>query len=163
MNPGRCLGDIDVRFLSMRPGEELARQVETGAGRFRKEVEGGFRQMGRLNSAPRVSRDSDRSSYDRQDGASMFDGGEIPQEPHRFVPPRTLRKIVPSASSASGGDSVSGNPFGVSEGRQIEHERFGRGVIEKIEGVGDNCKATVRFENAGVKQLLLKFARFKVK
>ena len=162
-NPSRFLRDIDVRFLSMPPGEQLARQVEAGAGRFRKEVEGGFRQMGRLDSAPRVSRDSDRSSYDRQDGASMFDGGEIPQEPHRFVPPRTLRKIVPSASSASGGDGGSGNPFGVSEGRQIEHERFGRGVIEKIEGVGDNCKATVRFENAGVKQLLLKFARFKVK
>ena len=162
-NPSRFLRDIDVRFLSMPPGEQLARQVEAGAGRFRKEVEGGFRRMGRLDSAPRVSRDSDRSSYDRQDGASMFDGGEIPQEPHRFVPPRTLRKIVPSASSASGGDGGSGNPFGVSEGRQIEHERFGRGVIEKIEGVGDNCKATVRFENAGVKQLLLKFARFKVK
>ena len=38
----------------------------------------------------------------------------------------------------------------------------GRGVVEKVEGAGDNRKATVRFENAGVKQLLLKFARFKV-
>ena len=35
-------------------------------------------------------------------------------------------------------------------------------TVEKVEGRGDNCKATVRFENAGVKQLLLKFARFKV-
>ena len=44
----------------------------------------------------------------------------------------------------------------------IEHERFGRGHVTNIEGVGDNCKATVEFENAGVKQLLLKFARFKI-
>ncbi|MCR8916883.1 ATP-dependent helicase [Bacteroides sp. ET225] len=93
-------------------------------------------------------------------GCSMFDGGEMPQEPHRFVAPRKLRKIdsssVPASSSVGqmSGDSL--------EGKHIEHERFGRGVVEKVEGAGDNRKATVRFENAGVKQLLLKFARFKV-
>lgn len=50
----------------------------------------------------------------------------------------------------------------VQEGQQIEHERFGIGEVLKVEGVGDNSKATVRFKNAGEKQLLLKFARFKV-
>ena len=156
-NPSRFLRDIDVRFLVMPPDEQLARQVDMGATRFRASVGEELRQM---KSRPVCSRDSDRSPYGRQDGASMFDGGEIPQEPHRFVPPRTLRKIVHSASE---GSSMAGNPFGVSEGQRIEHERFGCGVIEKIEGAGDNCKATVRFENAGVKQLLLKYARFKVR
>ena len=54
------------------------------------------------------------------------------------------------------------NSYGVCVGQQIEHERFGIGKIERVEGTGENCKATVRFQNAGVKQLLLKFARFKV-
>ena len=47
-------------------------------------------------------------------------------------------------------------------GMQIEHERFGLGTIEKIEGTGENTKATVRFNHAGQKQLLLKFARFRI-
>ena len=44
----------------------------------------------------------------------------------------------------------------------IEHERFGVGDVISVVGTGDSCKATVRFRNAGEKQLLLKFARFKV-
>ena len=48
------------------------------------------------------------------------------------------------------------------EGQFIEHERFGRGEVLKVEGVGENAKATIRFQHAGDKQLLLRFARFKV-
>jgi hypothetical protein len=44
----------------------------------------------------------------------------------------------------------------------IEHERFGLGEVIKVEGTGDNAKATIHFKNAGDKQLLLRFARFKV-
>ena len=45
-------------------------------------------------------------------------------------------------------------------GDKIEHTRFGIGEVIKVEGTGDNCKATVEFLNAGTKQLLLKFARY---
>ena len=45
-------------------------------------------------------------------------------------------------------------------GDKIEHTRFGIGEVIKVEGTGDNCKATVEFRNAGTKQLLLKFARY---
>ena len=45
-------------------------------------------------------------------------------------------------------------------GDRIEHTRFGLGTVIKVEGTGDNCKATVEFVNAGIKQLLLKFARY---
>lgn len=48
------------------------------------------------------------------------------------------------------------------EGCQIEHQRFGVGTVIKIEGTGENTKATVTFRNAGTKQLLLKFAKFKI-
>ena len=45
---------------------------------------------------------------------------------------------------------------------RIRHERFGLGTVEAIEGVGDNCKISVAFDNVGRKQLLLKFAKFTI-
>ena len=53
-------------------------------------------------------------------------------------------------------------PSEIREGCQIEHQRFGVGTVIKIEGTGENTKATVAFRNAGTKQLLLKFAKFKI-
>ncbi len=51
---------------------------------------------------------------------------------------------------------------GLKEGVLIEHIRFGRGTIVSIEGHPPNAKATVKFDNVGVKQLLLKFAKLKI-
>lgn len=59
-------------------------------------------------------------------------------------------------------ESQSAAVGGLTEGCVIEHERFGMGKVTRLEGSGENLKATVQFENAGVKQLLVKFARFKV-
>ena len=67
---------------------------------------------------------------------------------NRAVPPR------PMASDASASD--------LREGSKIEHQRFGIGTVVRIEGTGENTKATVEFRNAGTKQLLLKFAKFKI-
>ncbi|MBR4380165.1 MAG: UvrD-helicase domain-containing protein [Bacteroidaceae bacterium] len=74
--------------------------------------------------------------------------------------------VSPSASNAqpstanSQQSTVNGQPISV--GQRIQHERFGIGEVIKVEGTGDNTKATIRFVNAGEKQLLLRFARFKV-
>ena len=74
-----------------------------------------------------------------------------------FVPPASSRmKPVSRATSASKDTPV------VQEGQLIEHERFGRGTVTRVEGAGENAKATIRFENVGEKQLLLRFARFKL-
>ena len=54
------------------------------------------------------------------------------------------------------------NPCELREGLRIEHQRFGIGTVTRIEGSGENTKATVEFKNAGTKQLLLKFAKFKI-
>ena len=75
--------------------------------------------------------------------------------------PRNLKRVTPSMGT------VSSSPAGtvgniVQQGQLIEHERFGLGEVMKVEGEGDNAKATIRFKNAGDKQLLLRFARFKV-
>lgn len=75
-------------------------------------------------------------------------------------PTRLLKKVstVVSRPSVSGDASATG----LQPGAVIEHERFGIGEVISVVGTGDNCKATVKFRNAGEKQLLLKFARFKV-
>lgn len=77
---------------------------------------------------------------------------------------RTTRTPMKENFSRIGeeGASVPNNTFGVCAGQTIEHERFGLGEVLSVDGTGENCKAAVRFQNAGMKQLLLKFARFKV-
>lgn len=47
-------------------------------------------------------------------------------------------------------------------GQRIEHERFGKGTVVRVEGAAENAKATIAFDNVGEKTLLLKFARFRV-
>ena len=73
----------------------------------------------------------------------------------------TLKRVRPAAPRPSSGSTPSAFPH-VTEGDKIEHERFGIGTVIKLEGTGENQKATVEFSNSGTKQLLLKFARFKV-
>lgn len=141
-NPSRFLKDIDVRYLQVPQEELMGTRIEEKASRFRKEAS--------------------RASYEREPretGPSMFDGGPMPEEPRRFVPPRTLRRIPDASPSAAPAGPSAG---GLSAGMWIEHERFGKGEVTRVEGSGDNCKATVQFQHAGIKQLLLKFARFKI-
>ena len=83
-------------------------------------------------------------------------------------------QLSPSSSSSlsrSSSSSSISSPYSTSSpsdsnrltpGNIIEHQRFGRGEVIKVEGTGQDTKATVRFEHAGVKQLLLKFARFSI-
>lgn len=68
-----------------------------------------------------------------------------------------------SSVSSSACSSSSGSSFGaLKEGCKIEHQRFGVGIVLKIEGQGENAKATVEFQNSGVKQLLLKYAKYTI-
>ena len=67
-----------------------------------------------------------------------------------------------SSSSAAAASSAGSSSCGLQEGMKIEHQRFGRGTVLKIEGTGENTKATVEFVHSGTKQLLLKYAKFTV-
>lgn len=149
-NPSRFLKDINPAFLKM-PADSGFTPVRN-EGYTKRNYERGY----------------ERNETYRSSGPSMFDGGEMSQEPVRFVkpvPPRNLKRIVPVSQNPAVSRSAEpgkADTHGVEVGRLIEHERFGRGEVVRLEGSGDNCKATVRFENAGDKQLLLKFARFKI-
>ena len=66
--------------------------------------------------------------------------------------------LNPAPQSSPAPSSSSDSPL--QPGDRIEHSRFGVGEVIKMEGSGENCKATVVFRNSGTKQLLLKFARY---
>ena len=83
----------------------------------------------------------------------------------RFKPvPKTIHNTYNNSISTSN-NSISANPpsiHSLHEGNRIEHQRFGIGTVIKVEGSGENEKATVEFQHIGTKQLLLKFAKYKI-
>lgn len=135
-----------------------------GEDDFRTNGRGGYRTSGRDDF-----RSSGRDDF-RTSGRS---GSGLDS---RFKSVRGLeaaRRIMGASSSSLGSSSSSsGSAFGSStssagsgrlvEGAKIEHQRFGVGTVLKLEGSGENAKATVQFVNSGTKQLLLKFAKFTI-
>lgn len=87
---------------------------------------------------------------------------KAPEPPSQLKPVAGSRRIVNNDAPADLRDSVSSSAGMLRQGTRIRHERFGLGTIEAIEGVGDNCKISVTFDNVGRKQLLLKFAKFTI-
>jgi DNA helicase-2/ATP-dependent DNA helicase PcrA len=136
--PSRFLKDIDLRYLSVPQSDLLADKVDEGASRFRSSFEP------KTSFSPRMKPVADRPKA-------------------QIIPPvqpaRTLKKVSSIASSRPAASPSAG---ALQVGSMIEHERFGIGEVVNLVGTGDDCKATVKFRNAGEKQLLLKFARFKV-
>ncbi len=151
-----------------------------GEDDFRTSGRGGYRTSGRddFRSSGRddfrsSGRDDFRSSSRDDFRTSGRSGSGLDS---RFKSVRGLeaaRRIMGSSSSSLGSSSSSsGSAFGSStssagsgrlvEGAKIEHQRFGVGTVLKLEGSGENAKATVQFVNSGTKQLLLKFAKFTI-
>jgi DNA helicase-2/ATP-dependent DNA helicase PcrA len=143
-----------------------------GEDDFRTNGRGGYRTSGR-DDFRSSGRDDFRSSGRDDFRTSGRSGSGLDS---RFKSVRGLeaaRRIMDSSSSSLGSSSSSsGSAFGSStssagsgrlvEGAKIEHQRFGVGTVLKLEGSGENAKATVQFVNSGTKQLLLKFAKFTI-
>lgn len=100
--------------------------------------EGNFKSVRALNAAKRYMETHSSHPASRSTGSSAV-------------------SVSSSAASSAGSSSC-----GLQEGMKIEHQRFGRGTVLKIEGTGENTKATVEFVHSGTKQLLLKYAKFTV-
>ena len=164
-NPSRFIDEIDASLIE---GGEEAPESSFGGGRSSF---GGYGSEGGYGG--RMPWDRDRSGYRRDYQNSKPVASQFMADPkpgfksvravnavHRIMGDTASSSSValagPSASKAS---SVSGS---LSEGCRIEHQRFGIGTVLKIEGTGENTKATVEFQNAGTKQLLLKFAKFTI-
>ena len=164
-NPSRFIDEIDASLIE---GGEEAPESSFGGGRSSY---GGYGSEGGYGG--RMPWDRDRSGYRRDYQNSKPVASQFMADPkpgfksvravnavHRIMGDTTSSSSVALAgSSASKASSAAGS---LSEGCRIEHQRFGIGTVLKIEGSGENTKATVEFQNAGTKQLLLKFAKFTI-
>ena len=158
-NPSRFIDEIDASLIE---GGEETPESSFGGGRSSFGGYGG-----------RMPWDRDRSGYRRdyqnaKPVASQFMADPKPgfksvravNAVHRIMGDTASSSSVALAgSSTSKASSAAGS---LCEGCRIEHQRFGIGTVLKIEGTGENTKATVEFQNAGTKQLLLKFAKFTI-
>ena len=133
-------------------------------------IEGGSASTFGLSGSSSYSRESRFSRDSRQSSDSRFSREFRTPLPSRFQNPRPVAtqfvadpkpRLMPIRQEAPRPQSAIGN-IGLKEGNVIEHQRFGIGTVIKIEGSGENTKATVEFRNAGTKQLLLKFAKYTI-
>ena len=170
-NPSRFIDEIDASLIE---GGEEAPESSFGGGRSSF---GGYGSSSRYGSdggyGGRMPWDRDRSGYGRDYQNSKPVASQFMADPkpgfksvravnavHRIMGDTASSSSVASAgSSAFNASSAAGS---LCEGCRIEHQRFGIGKVLKIEGTGENTKATVEFQNAGTKQLLLKFAKFTI-
>lgn len=123
-----------------------------------------------FDDEPETSHTSGRSSVSGR--SSLSEGNFKPvralnaakryMETHSSHPASRSTGSSAASVSSSAASSAGSSSCGLQEGMKIEHQRFGRGTVLKIEGTGENTKATVEFVHSGTKQLLLKYAKFTV-
>ena len=183
---GKMEFDNPSRFI-----EEINPELIEGEGMPSRSSFGGFGRRSSYGS-DRSTYGSDRSTGRGSYGSEGGYGGRMPWDSKSVSsqfkadakPSYTSPKPKPSASAASSSlkpasvvSAASPKPSSVAssllkpasssssslrEGCKIEHQRFGIGEVLKLEGSGENAKATVAFTHAGTKQLLLKFAKYTI-
>lgn len=139
-NPSRFLKDIDPQYLNM-PNATAKASVTT--------------------FAPRRPLFNERDTYGLSRTPQTLQSSQTyrPATTPQAVGPGTWRKVQQTPTTST---SVSSHG-NIRIGSTVVHQKFGEGTVEKIEGTGENTKAHIRFANAGVRQLLLKFAKLEVK
>ena len=123
-----------------------------------------------FDDEPETSRTSGRSSVSGRSSLSegnfksvrALNAAKRYMETHSSHPASRGTGSSAASVSSSTASSAGSSSCGLQEGMKIEHQRFGRGMVLKIEGTGENTKATVEFVHSGTKQLLLKYAKFTV-
>ncbi len=168
--PSRFIRDIDPELLEMHSEAGSLGGFGAPQRKAYNRYDGGAYGTGNTGGYSRGSRYESEGPEWMQNPRPVATQFKADPKP-RAVAPRQLEKPVnpfganfkrvynavaprPMASDPSAGD--------LHEGARIEHMRFGVGTVVRIEGTGENTKATVEFTNAGTKQLLLKFAKFKI-
>ena len=144
---GRMEYDTPSRFIRDIDPELLEVHGEAGSAESRKPYNN-WMQNPRPVATQFKADPKPRAVAPRQQEKPVDPFGPNFKRVYNAVAPR------PMASAPSASD--------LHEGARIEHQRFGVGTVVRIEGTGENTKATVEFRNAGTKQLLLKFAKFKI-
>lgn len=174
--PSRFLEDIDKRFLDIQHTnkDDDYNDLPWSKPKSQYGGRGGFSgdtstRQGRYQNSRPVATQFKADPKPREAGlfrstppqqqtptpASTYSGRRLTRIPSASQRPATGASASQSQGASSAASSL------LSPGNRIEHERFGIGTVLKVEGTGDNTKATIEFQHTGTKQLLLKFARFK--
>ena len=117
--------------------------IESESSRFLKEIDSEYVEHEQSN---------DFELYNK------FQKKQIRKKPLNFIGLNNKKKLS-RVNSSENISNHSTNIISVSEGDKVEHERFGIGVVIKIEGSGGNKSALINFKNSGSKKLLLRFAK----
>jgi DNA helicase-2/ATP-dependent DNA helicase PcrA len=135
--PSRFLQEIDERFLdNLTPVETYQFRPLLNADIFGEVDKSSLRQQKPVTGIP--------------------PGANHPSEKQL----RRLRRIKPQLGEPAPGNGIVGEEL--REGSLVDHSRFGKGQVLKIEGAGNDKKAEIRFERGDVKKLLLRFAKLRV-
>ncbi len=162
-SPSCFIKELDSRFVLPQGGVRQARpQSQQGGGMFgrtngfsggRTAIPGSGRPLFEQRS---VQPATGRYGVER---AGWRQEESLPER--RVTPsPANLRRVADVERSSVAG--LAGNYERLRVGVEVEHDRFGVGEVLSLEGKDDNTKAVIKFRNAGVKTLLLKFARLKI-
>lgn len=170
-NPSRFIEEIDPELIE----EEGMKSRSSFGGYGRRSSYGSDRSSyGSDRSSGRDSYGSDggyggRMPWDSKSVSSQFKADPKPSYTSPKPKPTASSasffsslKPASAASSSSSPKPASSSSSSLREGCKIEHQRFGIGEVLKLEGSGENAKATVAFAHAGTKQLLLKFAKYTI-
>lgn len=136
-NPSRFLKDIDANYLKANAGV-----LDSGFSRY---------------SEPRIERNTFTSYKEPVKTETVNKSSSLETEQKSYSRPNfvNVKQAKPKTDNGQ-------NTNEISDGDIIKHERFGIGKVLSVSGDADNRKATVEFDNSGIKQLLLKFARFEI-
>ena len=182
-NPSRFIDEIDASLIEAQ--DEMGGSYFGGGSSYDRSASygGGYGKRMPWDQKRRISdRDEDVPEWKRvtsqfrpdpkpaSDTSSSSSSSRESLSSGNFKSVRALdaaRRILgnnrnSSVSSASSVSSSGSSFGGLKEGCKIEHQRFGVGIVRKIEGQGENAKATVEFQNSGIKQLLLKYAKYTI-
>ena len=162
-NPSRFIEEIDPELIE---GEGMNSRSSFG-GYGRRSSYGSDRSSGR-DSYGSDGGYGGRMPWDSKSVSSQFKADPKPSytspKPKPTASAASFSSSLKSASAASSSSSLkpASSSSSLREGCKIEHQRFGVGEVLKLEGSGENAKATVAFTHAGTKQLLLKFAKYTI-
>ncbi|HRH38829.1 MAG TPA: ATP-dependent helicase, partial [Flavobacteriales bacterium] len=168
--PSRFIDEIDPKYL------EMPRQTERSSffGGFDRNADRGTSKTPPwARNAPGYEkrsedRDASRPVYGRERTAPTIGKPTARPVPQTRTPPSTaperknLKRVSTSGAPLEATSTLGGLVPDLQEGQTVEHERFGKGKVLKIEGNALDLKATVFFPSAGQKQLLLRFAKLTV-
>jgi DNA helicase-2/ATP-dependent DNA helicase PcrA len=162
--PSRFIKEIDSRYVAMQGGVHQRTQQQGRGEMFGRT--NGFADRQRQFQAGQPSLERSTVQHAAFTSAQRNSAEQAVQPSKRVISasalmskPANLRRVSDVERDFYAPKS---NPAALSVGMIVQHDRFGVGEVHSTEGTGENAKATIKFQNAGVKTLLLKFAKLKV-